>query len=256
MALKCGIVGLPNVGKSSMFILYLSLIHFTFKDSIYAFPKSVKICYLILSIVIPITLIVSFTYAQWFAANELMLLQITRIVETVNTIILCVFASFLYSRILYLVSLEQMRHNDYDPEESEPRIGRMVHSIAKDTVLVLVVATSAIIKIVIDALTWAQITLGMKSDNWFSLRFKMYYIDCFICVFCLYLRYGFAARIYNKVCFCCHWCVMGCVGWDIRRRSLFTLPTVSLVLVKRDSSRDAETQAMVASAPVVDITEE
>eukprot|EP01083_Nonionella_stella_P195947 721288_1 len=200
-----------TIGRSSMFLLFLGIIHYTFRDTRYNYSTWIKIAYLLPSLIIPIILIIWTTYDRWFYYN-FEAYKIRRYLDHANTIILCIFSTFLFCKVLARVAWRQIRTSSEGSDVDQlKRINKMLNTITKYTVLVLIIIFFAICVMIMDELTWNQITFNLELNQWFLILFILYYIDCFVNIFCVYLRFVFADPIYNNLCMCAHKCCLKCV---------------------------------------------
>jgi len=214
------------VGRSSMFLLFLGILHFTSKDTKYDYPRFIKWCYLILAVLVPMMLIGWSTYDRWISYDE-DLFQVRRYLDHANTVTLCLFSTVLFCRVLVRVSWNQLRQDRTSPmnachdKDTEERVKKLLDLITKYTILTLAVVIFAVIVIVMDEMTWNGMTFGFAMDDWLSMLFILYYIDCFVNVFCVYLRFAFSNWMYNRLCLRAHqglicW-VTGCIRYRLDR---------------------------------------
>ena len=142
-----------TIGRSTMFLLFLGVIHYTFKDTAYDYPLIVKICYLIPAVIVPLVIIGCSAYDRWIY-YDLEFFRFRRYLDHGNTVILCLYSTVLFCRVLGAVALRQLREND-DFNGKTNGVSRLMHSITKTTILVMVVIFFTLCVIVMDELTWS-----------------------------------------------------------------------------------------------------
>lgn len=151
------------VGRSSMFLLFLGILHFTSKDTKYDYPRFIKWCYLILAVLVPMMLIGWSTYDRWISYDE-DLFQVRRYLDHANTVTLCLFSTVLFCRVLVRVSWNQLRQDRTSPmnachdKDTEERVKKLLDLITKYTILTLAVVIFAVIVIVMDEMTWSLVS--------------------------------------------------------------------------------------------------
>ena len=192
-----------------MFLLFISFIHYTFRNTKYNYPKWVKILYLVPSVVVPFILIIMTTIEYWFHFDE-GAFKFRRYLDHINTITLCLFSAYLFCRVLGRVAWKQVKFSDENSNEALEKASKLLEQMTKYTILVLVIIIFALAVMIMDELTWNGITFGIDIREWILMLFILYYIDCFINIFCVYLRFSFSAKIYNKLCIHAHKCMMNC----------------------------------------------
>merc|ERR1719203_1740422 len=80
------------------------------------------------------------------------------------------------------------------------------------------------------------------------MLFILYYIDCFVNIFCVYLRFAFADPIYDKLCICAHKCCMKCVlgvvKWKYKKYDSDRKQTMELTVTTHlETTTDTQTIA-------------
>eukprot|EP01084_Bolivina_argentea_P087575 158168_1 len=211
-----------SLGRSAMFLLFLGLIHYTFSNTKYDYPKWVKILYLIPSILVPITLIIMTTYDQWIHYDHDFYVT-RRYLDHANTIVLLLFSLILFARVLGRVAWKHVRSSDSNNEKELAKIRKFLDTITKYTILVSVVIFFACCVMVMDELTWkgfvvAEIQMDIDFESWILIVFILYYIDCFVNIFCVYLRFAFASPTYDFICSPAHKCCMRCVVGIVEKK--------------------------------------
>lgn len=152
-----------NIGRSSMFLLFLGLIHYTSKDTKYDYPICIKCTYLILALFVPMILIAWSTYDRWFSYDE-ELFQIRRYLDHANTVTLCLFSALLFCRVLVRVAWNQLLEDQrairspmscVPDKEAEERIQKLLDLITKYTILTLAIVFMSLVVVVMDEMTWS-----------------------------------------------------------------------------------------------------
>ena len=197
-----------------MFVLFLSVIHYTFRNTKYNYPKWIKILYLVPSVLIPVILIIMTTIDQWIVYDH-QAFKFRRYLDHINTIILCLFSTYLFCNVLGRVAWKQVKYSDENKTEAVAKATKLLNMMVKYTILVFVIIIFALSVMIMDELTWNGITFGISIEKWVLIVFILYYIDCFVNIFCVYLRYSFSSRIYDKICIYAHkymlTAVVGCM---------------------------------------------
>ena len=148
------------IGRSSMFLLFLGILHYTSKDTKYDYPKFIKIIYLILALLMPLVLIGWSTYDRWISYDE-NLFQVRRYLDHANTVTLCLLSTVLFCRVLVRVAWNQLIEDQTSPmsagrdKDAEERVKKLLDLITKYTIITLAVVLFAVIVIVMDEMTWS-----------------------------------------------------------------------------------------------------
>eukprot|EP01084_Bolivina_argentea_P196125 336269_1 len=213
-----------NFGTITMFLLFLAILHYSFAGTRHDYAKWIKILYIFFAAVVPIFSIILDTYENWISYNKTWYL-VKQFTQHINQMILSVFAAYLFMRALYRVAWKGIKHSDGRSETAMNRATKLVDSFTKYTILVFFVVIFGLIVLTMVMLTVNGHTLGMKPESWFLLLWIIYYMDCFMNVLCIYLRFEFAAPIYYKLCGkCCHRCcrnsVVESIKWKKRRYTM------------------------------------
>ena len=238
-----------NCGRITMYLLFLSIVHYSFRKTSYDYSKYIKFIYLIFAISIPLTAMTldSIETLTDYCSNEFDecdIKYIKRFIEHSGNIILSIFATSLFVRSLYKIT-----SNINEQQNEENKI--WIDTFTKYTILVLFIVVFGLIVVTMVVLTqlgYYQSIFGFEPEKWSSIVWIIYYMDCFINVLCIYLRFDFASSVYNKMCryfhYCCQKVINRCIDCKREHRKS-TIPSLSSENGDEDRSMAAEKQSYI-----------